>query len=105
MNDGKAAEMGLNDLGQVHDVSQRLAAEVAIYQVEIGCDHRVGSTVVVHLECGNADEGGRVAPEQVDEGEGFRFVSGHSRVELNGSGAFLELVPALGVKPLKQIND
>ena len=30
MNDGKAAEMGPNDIGQVDDVSQRLAAEVAI---------------------------------------------------------------------------
>ena len=43
----QAAEVGLNNLMQVHDVRQRPAAEVAIGHVESGRDHRVGSTVVL----------------------------------------------------------
>jgi hypothetical protein len=82
-----------NDLSQVDNVSQRLATEVPINQVKLCRDHRVGLTVVVHLKRGDANQGGRMAPEQVDEGERLSLVTRDLRIKLDGPRNLFELVP------------
>ena len=46
-----------------------------------------------------------MGPQQVDERERLGLVAWHTGVELNSPGTFLELVPAFGVEPVKQISD
>src|SRR6186713_2119698 len=105
MNDGKTAEMDPNDICEVDDVSQRLTPEVAIDHVEIGRDHRLRLTVVVHLERRDADQSSWMAPQQVNQCVRLGLIPWHPRVELDRPCSLLEFVATFAVKPVKQISN
>ena len=97
--------MGPNDIGQVDDEPadsrpkwRSTASRSVVITVSV-------LTVVVHLERGDAERGrpGGSAAGRSERAPRPRLVA--PRVELDGPGTLLELVPAFGVEPVKQISN